>query len=75
MTTITVQEAQGRLGEIIDQLVPGEVIILVRDNRPIARLVAEPAESPRPVPGRGKGMLTIIAEDDEHLKDFADYMP
>ncbi len=29
----------------------------------------------RPMPGRGIGMLTIISEDDEHLKDFAEYMP
>ena len=75
MTTVTVQEAQTRLAEIIDQLTPGEEVILVRDSRPVARLVAEPAEPPRPVFGRGKGMLTIIAEDDEHLKDFAEYMP
>ena len=35
----------------------------------------DPDETPRAVPGRGKGMLTIIAEDDDHLKDFAEYMP
>ena len=28
-----------------------------------------------PLPGRGKGMLTILSEDDDHLKDFAEYMP
>ena len=27
-----------------------------------------------PVPGRAKGMLTILAEDDEHLADFREYM-
>ena len=38
-------------------------------------LVGEhPAQRKRPQPGNCKGMLTIIAEDDEHLKDFADYM-
>lgn len=26
-------------------------------------------------PGSAKGKLTILAEDDEHLKDFKDYMP
>jgi hypothetical protein len=32
-------------------------------------------EEPCPVPGRGKGKLTVISEDDDHLKDFAEYMP
>jgi len=27
-----------------------------------------------PIFGRCQGMLTIISEDDEHLKDFVDYM-
>ena len=36
---------------------------------------ASQAEKPRPVPGRCKGMLTIVAEDDEHLEDFKEYMP
>jgi hypothetical protein len=28
----------------------------------------------RPVFGSGKGMLVVHAEDDEHLKDFDEYM-
>ncbi len=28
-----------------------------------------------PVFGSCQGMLTIVSEDDEHLKDFEDYMP
>jgi len=29
----------------------------------------------RAVFGSCKGMMTIVSEDDEHLKDFAEYMP
>ena len=29
----------------------------------------------RPPPGLGKGFITVIEDDEEHLKDFADYMP
>jgi hypothetical protein len=44
------------------------------DGKPVAKLVPE---LPRGVPiaGRCKGMLVIHAADDEHLKDFAEYMP
>jgi antitoxin (DNA-binding transcriptional repressor) of toxin-antitoxin stability system len=75
MQSITVEEAQSHLAEIIDKLPPGEEVILIRNNRAVARLVGEAGENRRPVPGRGKGMLTIISEDDEHLQDFAEYMP
>ena len=75
MQTITLEEARRRLDEIIDRLTPGEEVVLTRDGKPVARLVAGPGEPPRPVPGRGKGMLTILSEDEDHLKDFAEYMP
>jgi hypothetical protein len=29
----------------------------------------------RPPPGLGKGIITVISDDDEHLKDFEEYMP
>jgi prevent-host-death family protein len=74
MKTVTLQEAQSRLAEIIDHLAPGEEIVITRDNRPVARLVAE-RKQPRPGPGLCKGMISVVADDDEHLKDFEDYMP
>ena len=75
MQTIPLEHAESHLAEIVAQLSPGEEVLLVWNNRPVARLVGEGGEKPQPVPGRGKGMLTIISEDDEHLKDFAEYMP
>jgi prevent-host-death family protein len=70
MQTITLEEAQGHLSEIIDRLAPGEEVVITRGSKPVAKLSGAPAEEPRPVPGRGRGMLTVLAEDDEHLKDF-----
>ena len=35
----------------------------------------ESTDNPLPQFGSCKGMLTIISDDDEHLKDFAEYMP
>jgi prevent-host-death family protein len=72
--TITLEEAQSHLGEIIDKLPPGDEVVITRNNRPVARLVGG-ALPPRPRPGLGKGMITIVSDDDEHLKDFAEYMP
>ena len=75
MTTITIQEAQATLVDLIHQLPPGEEIVITENNQPVAKLVAQSPERPRPLPGWCKGMLTIVAEDDEHLEDFKEYMP
>ncbi len=74
MPMLTVNEVQARLPQIIDELGPGEEIVITRGNRPVARLTAELPVGV-PVPGRCKGMLTIVSDDDEHLRDFAEYMP
>jgi len=75
MPSVTIEEAQNKLTELIHQMTPGEEVIITENDQPVARLVASPAEKPRPLPGRCKGMLTIVAEDDEHLEDFKEYMP
>ncbi len=75
MAMVTIQEAQAKLPELIHQLVPGEEVVITENNQPVAKLVASPPEKPRPVLGRCRGMLTILAEDDEHLEDFKEYMP
>ncbi len=75
MPTLTIDEFQARLPQIIDELHPGEELVITRDNRAIAKLVAPVPDKPIPVFGSCKGMLTILAEDDDHLKDFAEYVP
>jgi prevent-host-death family protein len=75
MSTVTIEEAQAKLPELIDRLVPGEEVIITRNERPVAKLVGQqrPIRQPRR-PGSAKGKLVILAEDDAHLKDFKDYM-
>ena len=76
MSTVTLQEAQAHLSELIDRLQPGETLVITRNEQPVARLLVE--ESPKRKPrkaGSAKGLLTIIQDDDEHLKDFEEYLP
>ncbi len=74
-TTITLDEAQAQLKDLIDKLAPGEEILITKDQRTVAKLVIEPALSRKPrIPGLGKGMITLLVEDDEHLEGFAEYM-
>jgi antitoxin (DNA-binding transcriptional repressor) of toxin-antitoxin stability system len=75
-TTITVDEAQARLRELIHQLSPGDEIIITEHAQPVASLVCKPTPLRKPrVPGLGKGQITLLVEDDEHLEGFREYMP
>ena len=71
--TVTLEEAQSHLTELLDKLAPGDEVVITRDGKPVARLTPE-LPIGVPIPGRCRGMLTIISEDDDHLKDFAEYM-
>jgi antitoxin (DNA-binding transcriptional repressor) of toxin-antitoxin stability system len=74
MTTVTIEEAQQKLAQLIDLLAAGEQVIITRDARPVARLEREVAAgSTRRQPGSARGRLAVLAEDDEHLRDFDGY--
>ena len=75
MQTATVEDVQARLPAILETLRPGEEVVITREGKPVAKLVPPGREKVSPVFGSCKGMLTILAEDDEHLKDFEEYMP
>ncbi len=73
--TVSVEQAQKTLPQLIDQLLPGQEILLTRNDQPVAQLVAITTTTPAPVFGGCRGLLTVLAEDDEHLEDFREYMP
>jgi antitoxin (DNA-binding transcriptional repressor) of toxin-antitoxin stability system len=76
--TITIDEAQVRLKDLIHQLAPGEEVVITENQQPVAKLVAEPtrpANASRPGPGLCKGMITFMAPDfDAPLDDLREYM-
>jgi antitoxin (DNA-binding transcriptional repressor) of toxin-antitoxin stability system len=77
MQTITVEEAQGHLAEIIEKLTPGEEIVLTRDDKPVATIRAAPRITREPPRfGTLKGTILYIAPDfDDIPEGFEDYLP
>ena len=67
--------AQATLSELVAGLTPDDDIVIMKDCKPVAKLVATTVVRPPRVPGLMKGKLAVLAEDDEHLKDFAEYTP
>ena len=76
MTTITIQEAQAKLSELIHQLTPGEEVLITENDQPVARLTltVPPAQKPRR-PGTLRGTVLYMAHDfDAPLDEFKEYM-
>ena len=74
-TTVTMEEAQAHLPELVARLTSGEELIITQNQMPVAKLVREHLTGRRPrKPGNCKGLVTIVSDDDEHLKDFEEYM-
>ena len=77
MTTVTLEEAQANLKDIIHQLSPGEELVITENQQPVAKLVSEQprhAKPSRPGPGLCKGAIVYMAPDfDAPLDDMKEY--
>lgn len=65
---VTIEEAREKFHELVQQLGPGDELLITENNKPVARLTSELAKSPRrqrPGPGLAKGMITILFDDDD----------
>ena len=74
--SITVEEAQVTLKELISKLAPGEEVVITEDQRPVAKLIATPETLRKPrQPGTLRGTVLYMAPDfDAPLEDFKEYM-
>jgi antitoxin (DNA-binding transcriptional repressor) of toxin-antitoxin stability system len=77
MTSVSVQEAQEKLPELVHGLAPGDEVVIVENEQPIARIVPaleQPRRLPRR-PGTLRGTVLHMAPDfDAPLEDFKEYM-
>lgn len=74
MQTVTLEEAQANLLELIEQLQPGQEVVITRDAKPVARLTgAAMVGVPRKL-GTMKGTVEYVAPDfDAPLDTFKEY--
>ncbi len=69
--TITLEEAQVHLRELVAKLTLGEELVITDNQRPVAKLVGQQPRPARPAPGLGKGGIVYMAPDfDESIEDF-----
>ena len=74
--TVTLEEAQAHLAELLRKLSPGDEIIIKGDRGVIAKVRGEPdIPRSRPKPGLGKGGILRMSDDfDKPISEMADYM-
>ena len=76
MTTVTIQEAQSRLTDLIRRLSPGEEVVITENDQPVARIVPTPVVAKKTARQLGtmKGSVLYMAPDfDAPLEDFKVY--
>lgn len=76
-STITLEQAQSELRQVIESLAAGEQVVITVDDRPRATLTACPPNgAQRPAPGAGRGaILSMAADFDELPEGFREYVP
>ena len=75
MQTATIEEVQARLPDFLEQLGQDQELVIVDQGKPVGRLLPVPVPKGVPLYGRGKGKVTAYVDDDEHLKDWSEYLP
>lgn len=77
MATVTIEEAQNKLVDLIHTLQPNEELVITENNQPVARLtpvLRREQRKPRQ-PGTLRGTVKYMAPDfDAPLEDFKEYM-
>jgi antitoxin (DNA-binding transcriptional repressor) of toxin-antitoxin stability system len=77
MQTLTVEEAQSHLADVIEKLQPGEEVILTRNDKPVATLRAiPPSTSPKQRQlGTLRGTVLSMAPDFDAIPEgFEEYV-
>jgi len=75
MSTVTLQEAQAKLSELIHGLTPGDEVLITENNRPVAKLASTQPKKLWPCKaGSAKGKIHMAPNFDEPIEEFKEYM-
>ena len=75
MHTVGLQEAAGRLAELIDEVASGEEVVIMREDGATFKIIPVALTSPSPKFGSAKGRVKMTEDFDEPLEDFQAYAP
>lgn len=85
MNTVTLEEAQSGLADLIHGLQPGQVVLITENARPVAQLTpavavatqravrTRPPVTGTPQAGRLKGLIAVPDDFEEPLEELREY--
>jgi antitoxin (DNA-binding transcriptional repressor) of toxin-antitoxin stability system len=78
MTTVSLEDARANLSDLVHGLTPGDEVVILENDQPVARLVSPTqgtaGHKPRQ-PGTLRGSVLYMAADfDAPLAEFREYM-
>jgi antitoxin (DNA-binding transcriptional repressor) of toxin-antitoxin stability system len=76
MRTVTIEEAQNKLTELIHRLTPGEEVVITENDEPVAKLARTEPKTQWPCKaGSAGGTIHWMGPDfDAPLEEFKEYM-
>ncbi|MFO3797179.1 MAG: type II toxin-antitoxin system Phd/YefM family antitoxin [Anaerolineales bacterium] len=74
MLQVNLEEAKGRLLELIDAVLKGETVLIIKDLQEAVQLVPAVPVARRQF-GSAKGLIVMADNFDAPLPDFNAYMP
>ncbi len=75
MLQVNVQEIQSNFSNLLSRVFGGEEIVILRDEKPVAKLVPVNGFKAKRRLGTAKGKIKMAEDFDEPLEDFKEYMP
>jgi antitoxin (DNA-binding transcriptional repressor) of toxin-antitoxin stability system len=74
--TVTIEEAQANLKDLVHGLAPGDEIVITENQQTVAKIVSQAVKpGKRPPPGLGKGSILFMAPGfDEPLEEMKEYI-
>jgi antitoxin (DNA-binding transcriptional repressor) of toxin-antitoxin stability system len=73
MHRVDVEDAKSSLDQLLAEAQRGEEVVLTREDRPIARLIAVGEQRPRPRFGSARELVRVGADFEAPLADFDEY--
>jgi antitoxin (DNA-binding transcriptional repressor) of toxin-antitoxin stability system len=75
MASVTIQEAQAQLSDLIHRLQVGDEVVITENDQPVAKLArTEPKKQWPCKAGSARGKIWMAPDFDAPLEDFEEYM-
>ncbi len=74
MSSVTLEEVQARLPQLLKQLEPGEEITVIDQGQPLAYVKKAERTTWACKAGSAKGQIHIATDFDDPLEEFQEYM-